>query len=195
MVIICYNVIVILKKRQEREFMKLNYKRTILVGFAFFLISAFWQAYDAIVPMILENHYGLDEFWSGVVMSLDNVLAVFMLPLFGALSDKTETKYGKRKPFVVIGAIAAVVVFIGLTAVDMVQLNSLSDEGIVEEYQPLKEEKLQLDSELKAAKEDKNRELIAEKKAELEDVSAKREAIINTVFDRVTSQNILSLIM
>ena len=170
--------------------MKLNYKRTILVGFAFFLISAFWQAYDAIVPMILENHYGLDEFWSGVVMSLDNVLAVFMLPLFGALSDKTQTKYGKRKPFVFIGAIAAVVVFIGLTAVDMVQLNSLRDEGIVEEYQPLKEEKLELDDELKAAKASKDQELIQEKKAELEVVSEKREALINTVFARVTSKNI-----
>ena len=59
--------------------MKLNYKRTILVGFAFFLISAFWQAYDAIVPLILTNHFGLDQLISGIVMSIDNVLAVLNL--------------------------------------------------------------------------------------------------------------------
>ena len=72
---------------------KLNYKRTILVGFAFFLISAFWQAYDAIVPLILTNHFGLPQTASGAIMSIDNVLAVFMLPLFGAISDKVNSKY------------------------------------------------------------------------------------------------------
>ena len=87
--------------------MKLNYKRTILVGFAFFLISAFWQAYDAIVPLILTNHYGLPQAISGVVMSIDNILAVFMLPIFGALSDKVMTRFGKRTPFIVIGTVAA----------------------------------------------------------------------------------------
>ena len=65
--------------------MKLNYNRTVLVGLAFFLICAFWQAYDAVVPLILTNHFGLPQTVSGVVMSVDNVLAVFMLPLFGAL--------------------------------------------------------------------------------------------------------------
>ena len=62
--------------------MKLNYKRTILVGFAFFLISAFWQAYDATVPVILTNKFGMSQTWSGVIMALDNVLAVFLLPFF-----------------------------------------------------------------------------------------------------------------
>ena len=76
--------------------MKLNYKRTILVGFAFFLISAFWQAYDAIIPLILNNHFGLPDTASGAIMSLDNIFAVFLLPLFGSLSDKVNTKYGRR---------------------------------------------------------------------------------------------------
>lgn len=108
----------------ERK-MKLNYKRTILVGFAFFLISAFWQAYDAIVPLILTNHFGLPQSVSGVVMSLDNILAVFMLPIFGALSDKINTKIGKRTPFVLGGTIAAVISFFGLTFVDNYQLAKL----------------------------------------------------------------------
>ena len=114
--------------------MKLNYKRTILVGFAFFLISAFWQAYDAIVPLILTNHFGLPQTVSGVVMSVDNVLAVFMLPIFGALSDKVTSRFGKRTPFVVIGTVAAVLSFILLTVVNGIQINAITDAGIVEEY-------------------------------------------------------------
>lgn len=106
--------------------MKLNYKRTILVGFAFFLISAFWQAYDAIVPLILTNHFGLTQEWSGIVMSFDNILAVFMLPLFGSLSDKVDTRFGKRKPFIFFGTIAAVVCFVALTLVDNYQLARLA---------------------------------------------------------------------
>ena len=106
--------------------MKLNYKRTILVGFAFFLISAFWQAYDAIVPLILTNHFGLPQSASGVVMSLDNILAVFMLPIFGAISDKVNTKMGKRTPFILFGTLVAVVSFFVLTFVDNYQLSLLA---------------------------------------------------------------------
>ena len=92
--------------------MKLNYKRTILVGFAFFLISAFWQAYDAIVPLILTNLYGQGQDISGVIMSFDNILAVFMLPLFGNLSDKLRTPFGKRTPFILFGTVSAVIFFV-----------------------------------------------------------------------------------
>lgn len=105
--------------------MKLNYKRTLLVGFAFFLISAFWQAYDTIIPLMLTNKFGLDQTWSGFIMSLDNILALFMLPLFGALSDKKDTRFGKRTPFIVIGAICAIVCFIGLTFADTAQLHKI----------------------------------------------------------------------
>ena len=113
--------------------MKLNYKRTLLVGFAFFLISAFWQAYDTIIPLMLTNKFGLNQFWSGIIMSLDNILALFMLPLFGALSDKKDTRFGKRTPFIVIGAIAAIVCFVGLTFVDQAQLNKVR-QGSTEIY-------------------------------------------------------------
>ena len=110
--------------------MKLNVKRTILVGMAFFLISAFWQAYDAIVPLILTNHFGLPQTASGVVMSIDNVLAVFLLPIFGALSDKINGKHGKRTPFIIAGTIAAVIAFVGLTFIDNYQIARLAAEGI-----------------------------------------------------------------
>ena len=107
--------------------MKLNYKRTILVGFAFFLISAFWQAYDAIIPLILTNHFGLPQTASGAVMSIDNVLAVFLLPVFGAISDKVNTSFGKRTPFVFFGSIVAMISFIALTLVDNYQLKKILD--------------------------------------------------------------------
>lgn len=106
--------------------MKLNYKRTILVGFAFFLISAFWQAYDATIPVILTNKFGMSQAWSGVIMALDNILAVFMLPLFGALSDKCTSKSGKRTPFIRFGTIVAAIALFGLAFVDDIQLTNMS---------------------------------------------------------------------
>ena len=106
--------------------MKLNYKRTILVGFAFFLISAFWQAYDATIPVILTNKFGMSQTWSGVIMALDNILAVFMLPLFGAISDKCASKRGKRTPFIMFGTIVAALAILGLSVIDNVQLNNIS---------------------------------------------------------------------
>ncbi len=112
--------------------MKLNYKRTMLVGMAFFLISAFWQAYDAIVPLILTNHFGLPQTISGAVMSIDNVIAVFMLPIFGALSDRVNTKYGKRTPFVLFGTVVAVISFIALTFIDNYQLARVISSNIPE---------------------------------------------------------------
>ena len=75
--------------------MKLNYKRTICVGFAFFLICAFWQAYDNTIPLILTNKFGMSQAWSGVIMALDNILALFLLPLFaGSLIHQPPASWG-----------------------------------------------------------------------------------------------------
>lgn len=112
--------------------MKLNYKRVILVGMAFFLISAFWQAYDSIIPLILTNHFGLPQSASGAIMSIDNVLAVFLLPIFGSISDRTNTRFGKRTPFIFVGTIIAVISFIGLSLIDNIQLARVVAEGIPE---------------------------------------------------------------
>ena len=82
--------------------MKLNYKRTILIGMAFMSISAFWQMYDNVVPLVLSNSFQLDETLTGVIMAADNVLALFLLPIFGSLSDKVKSPLGKRMPFILI---------------------------------------------------------------------------------------------
>lgn len=88
--------------------MKLNYKRTILIGLAFLSISAFWQMYDNVIPLILKNSFGLGETVTGAIMAADNVLALFLLPIFGSLSDKVNTKIGKRMPFILCGTALAV---------------------------------------------------------------------------------------
>lgn len=89
--------------------MKLNYKRTILIGLAFMSILAFWQFYDQVIPYILEAKFKLSTFTANAVMSVDNILAVFMLPLFGMLSDKTNTRLGKRTPYILYGTIGSVI--------------------------------------------------------------------------------------
>lgn len=92
--------------------MKLNYKRTFFVGLAFLSICAFWQMYDNIVPLMLQQTFHLNETLTGVIMALDNVLAVFLLPLLGTISDKVDTPMGKRTPFIVVGTILSVILLI-----------------------------------------------------------------------------------
>ena len=87
--------------------MKLNTKRTVLVGLAFMSICAFWQMYDFTIPLVLKNHFQLGDTWAGVVMAMDNILALFLLPFFGALSDRSSSKWGRRMPFIVFGTVAA----------------------------------------------------------------------------------------
>jgi len=98
--------------------MKLNYKRTFFIGLAFLSISAFWQMYDNIIPLILQNTFHLNEAVIGAIMAIDNVLAVFLLPIIGNLSDKVDTPLGKRMPFVAGGTAAAVVLMMLLPYAD-----------------------------------------------------------------------------
>ena len=88
--------------------MKLDTKRTVLVGFAFLSICAFWQMYDNLVPLILTNTFHLNETISGAIMAADNVLALFLLPLFGGLSDRCTSRLGRRRPFILFGTLAAI---------------------------------------------------------------------------------------
>lgn len=92
--------------------MKLDSKRVILVGFAFFSICSFWQMYDNIIPLILKYDFSIRDTLAGVVMALDNVLALFLLPFFGRLSDRSNTKIGRRKPFILIGTLCACILML-----------------------------------------------------------------------------------
>ncbi|MDE6303028.1 MAG: hypothetical protein K2M36_05525, partial [Clostridia bacterium] len=101
---------------QGRKPLKLDYPQTIKVGFAFAIIMLFWTAYDFVVPLLLEHAYGLPNSLRGLIMGLDNLLSLFMLPLFGRLSDnahgKLAKKFGKRTPFIVIGTVASVLLMV-----------------------------------------------------------------------------------
>ena len=105
--------------------MKLNYKRTFFVGLAFLSISAFWQMYDNIIPLILQNTFHLNESLIGAIMAMDNVLAVFLLPIIGTLSDKVDTPLGKRTPFIIGGTIAAVALMLLLPYADHAEMLGL----------------------------------------------------------------------
>ena len=107
--------------------MKLNYKRTVFVGFAFFLICAFWQVYDVTIAMTLTSKFGMSQTASGIVMALDNILALFMLPLFGGISDRHKGKSGRRTPFIRTGTILAVCFMILLSFADNAQLKKIED--------------------------------------------------------------------
>lgn len=93
--------------------MKLNYNKTLLIGLAFMSIMAFWQLYDNVIPLLLTRTFHLSEDITGIIMAADNVLALFLLPLFGNLSDKTHTRIGKRMPYI-LGGTAVTVVLLSL---------------------------------------------------------------------------------
>ena len=98
--------------------MKLNVRRTVLIGFAFFSICAFWQMYNSVIPLMLTNTFHLDETFSGMIMAADNVLALFLLPFFGSLSDRCHSRLGRRMPFILVGTALAVVGMIFLPIID-----------------------------------------------------------------------------
>lgn len=98
--------------------MRLDKRRTVLVGFAFLSICAFWQMYNNVVPLILTNTFHMNETWSGAIMAADNVAGLFLLPLFGGLSDRCRSPLGRRKPFLICGTAAAVVLMLVLPGLD-----------------------------------------------------------------------------
>ena len=74
--------------------------------------------YKRQIPLILQNTFGIGETLTGAIMAADNVLAIFLLPLFGALSDKTDTRFGRRMPFIVTGTVLAVIFLMLLPIAD-----------------------------------------------------------------------------
>ena len=106
--------------------MKLNNKRTVLVGLAFLSICAFWQMYDNVIPLILRETFHMNESLAGAVMALDNILALFLLPFFGTLSDRCRSrKLGRRTPFILGGTVAAVILMNFLPLLD----NGFAESG------------------------------------------------------------------
>ena len=111
--------------------LRLNYKRTFLIGFAFFGILLLWQVYDSWCPTFLTDifarrMYGLSsaqlkagdpakilnvQWLVGIIMACDNLAALILLPIFGNLSDKTVTPIGKRMPYILTGTFVSAIAF------------------------------------------------------------------------------------
>jgi maltose/moltooligosaccharide transporter len=111
--------------------MKLNYRNTFYVGLIFFIISMFWQTYDMLIARTLIDKYGLNQTWSGIVMAMDNVMAVILLPLFGALSDKSNSKKGRRTPYIIVGTVLSAFAFMALSYTDYVQTLKIKDTDLI----------------------------------------------------------------
>ena len=99
---------------------KLNYKRTLLIGFAFFGILLLWQVYDSWCPtflseLFMRSFHLTDEkqvqYLVGIMMAIDNLAALILLPIFGRLSDKTRTPIGKRMPYILVGTAVCAIAF------------------------------------------------------------------------------------
>jgi len=82
--------------------MKLNYKQTMIIGLGFFTVSIVWGLYNVEMPLYLKE-LGLSGVSVGSVMTIDNFFAIVFLPIFGALSDRTNTRYGRRMPYLLVG--------------------------------------------------------------------------------------------
>ncbi len=122
--------------------MKMDYKRSLYIGLAFLLISLFWITYDLVITKILIDKFGLSQTWSGVVMALDNILALFLLPFFGMLSDRSKSKLGKRTPFILLGTILAAFAVFGLAIMDNLQSQALEEKtSITAEYEAYEQER------------------------------------------------------
>ena len=117
---------------QTEKKLKLDYGQTFKVGIAFAGIILFWNAYDFVIPLLLEHAYGLPNALRGLIMGLDNLLALFMLPLFGKISDnakgKLARKFGRRTPFIVIGTVCAVILMV------FVPVATLGQQKAADEY-------------------------------------------------------------
>ena len=76
---------------------KLNYRRTFFIGLAFLSICAFWQMYDNIIPLILQNTFHLNETFTGAIMAADNILAVFCFR-FSELCPTRQIQEWEKEP-------------------------------------------------------------------------------------------------
>jgi len=114
--------------------MNMNYRKAVLVSLPFFAITIFWQAYDTIMPQILVYHFGMSSVALGMIMGIDNLVALIFLPLFGALSDRIDSRLGRRTPLILWGTIGGAISFVLMGLADKAQLAKLTAAGIPERF-------------------------------------------------------------
>jgi maltose/moltooligosaccharide transporter len=202
------------------EKLKLNIKNTIFVGLAFASIQAFWESYNYIIPQMLNRTYGLTDSVRGLIMGLDNILALFLLPLFGRLSDRTNTRFGKRTPYFILGTLLSVVLFILLPVMENAQLKKVEEisetitqtelweyvgknekaqllESRAGEFDPTGKSEAEIDAYLKSEFEAIEEIVIVDGKEKTSEdyLSFVRPAFRAYIYDNVTKKNPTSLII
>ena len=85
---------------------KLNIKQTVIVGLSFMSITGLWFFFNSVVPPILEGHFGLSGVMTGFIVALNAIFGLVLSPFVGWLSDRTKTRFGRRLPYILGGAIA-----------------------------------------------------------------------------------------
>lgn len=96
--------------------LKLDYKKTFILGFGFFTTGLVWPLYNVYVPLFLREFFN-SQFVINGIMTLDNILAIFLIPIISAMSDRTVTRYGRRKPYIMIGLPISALMFVILPGV------------------------------------------------------------------------------
>lgn len=107
-----------MSRKKQRNLGSLDWRRTLLVTLPFAGALAFWQSYDGIIPLILRDTFHVGDTLAGAIMALDNVCALFLLPLFGSISDRCHSRLGRRTPFIIIGSLLAALLIPLLAAAD-----------------------------------------------------------------------------
>lgn len=107
-----------MSRKKQRNLGSLDWRRTLLVTLPFAGALAFWQSYDGIIPLILRDTFHVGDTLAGAIMALDNVCALFLLPLFGSISDRCHSRLGRRTPFIIIGSLLAALLIPLLAATD-----------------------------------------------------------------------------
>jgi len=90
---------------------RLDYTKTFLIGLGFFGVSIIWSIYNSYIPVFLKE-MGLATWAAGAVMTIDNIMAITLQPYVGFLSDRTKTKFGRRMPYILVGAPTGAVLFV-----------------------------------------------------------------------------------
>ncbi len=100
---------------------RLSAGRTFLLGLGFLGVTVIWALYNAYVPIFLKESFRLRSTVIGLVMTIDNVLAILLLPYLGALSDRTRMRLGRRRPYILVGSALALVFFLLIPAANATQ--------------------------------------------------------------------------
>jgi maltose/moltooligosaccharide transporter len=94
--------------------MKFPYAKTFILGFGFLGISLIWPIFNNFIPIFLKDEFLLSATLIGFIMTWDNYINMFVQPVVGERSDHTRSRFGRRKPWIMVGAPLAAIFFLAV---------------------------------------------------------------------------------